>query len=362
MGSLRKPASFNTAIHPLSDSGAMLRCDVLVIGAGCAGTQAAHAAAAGGARVLLVDRLDTTALDQRSLRSPTTAIPLPRRGRPVQGLTEHTALELLLDQDGAVRGAAGVSGAAETPWRISAAAVVIASSEALLMAAEAGAQLSGMENGRGGLRLRDEGAHGGASTVPGLYAAGAAAWRHLPPGTGLPRGTAAQSLLSGQQAGAGAADVAAALSQPPSPAALHCAGFAGLRGGGHRPANPLATLAALQAVLASLAAVDPSDAEAAEALSRLDALWQFLCQAAPAPQGARCVTRSVASRLAVARWQLRSLRARRASEAAHQASECVISGGVDQAWARAELRPDAEPLPALHLLQTPPARLSAFAL
>ncbi|WP_349743676.1 FAD-dependent oxidoreductase [Roseateles cavernae] len=356
MGSLRRPFS-NTATDPVIDSRASMRCDVLVIGAGCAGTQAARAAAAGGARVLLVDRLDAAELDKNKQQAPAQALAMQGRGRLLRRLAEHTALELLLDREGAVRGAAGVGGTAETPWRIEAAAVIIASSEALLMAAEAGAQLSGMEHG-GGLRAGVE----GASTVDGLYAAGGAAWQPMPAGIGLPQGTVAHALLSGQQAGAGAAAAATRAQQSRATRALCCAGLVGLRGSGHRPANPLAIHAALQAVLGTLAHREPSAAEAAEALSRLDALWQFLCRSAAAPQGALCATRAVAGRLAVARWRLRSVLARRASEAAHQASECVISGGVDEAWARAEMHPELKPRPALHLLQTPAARLSAFAL
>jgi hypothetical protein len=76
----------------------------------------------------------------------------------------------------------------------------------------------------------------------------------------------------------------------------------------------------------------------------------------------------VAGQLAVARWQLRRLLARRASEAERLANECVISGGVDQVWARAEqhhrldAHAEAHPLPAAHLAEQPPVRLNAFAL
>lgn len=266
-------------------------CDVLVIGASTSGMQAASVAAASNARVILLDGAQLSAVAEGL------------NADDFSWLTGHTALELLLDAAGAVRGAAGVHGEAETPWRIEAGAVVLATGGGLLMAAEAGAQLGGLDDGPGGLRLRDKGDYGGASTVDGLHAAGKAAWSPLPPGVGLPRGTQAQALWSGQQAGtAAAAEAQAFMPLPGLP--LRQAGIAGLRGNGHRPSNPVATLAALQAILGSL---DEDNHQAAhQALGRLDALWQFLCLAAPAPQGARCASRAAAARVALVRWQLRS--------------------------------------------------------
>eukprot|EP01137_Pigoraptor_chileana_P034127 Opistho-2@26204 len=296
MGSIRRQAGSATAqpAGQTEQAAPTPRCDVLVIGASGGGMQAASVAAACGARVILLDSARSLAVAERLSADDFSWLP------------GHTALELLRDAAGAVRGAAGVQGEAETPWRIEAAAVVIATAEGLLMAAEAGAQLGGMEEGHGGLRLRGEG-YGGISSVDGLYAAGQAAWSALPPDVGLPRGTQAQALWSGQQAGSAAA--AAAQAYLPLPGELLTqAGIAGLRGSSHRPANPVATLAALQAILAGLGEDDEvaQASRAAQALGRLDALWQFLCHAAPAPQGARCASRAAAGRVAQARWQLRS--------------------------------------------------------
>jgi len=330
MGSIKRP--------PSTPSDA---CDVLVIGAGCAGIQAACAAASQGAHVLVLDGLELDGL-QAPMQDAATWHPwLSDDQSPacqrIGWRPGHTALELLLDASGAVRGAAGVESDDETPWRIAASAVVIASAQALLMAAEAGADLCGMEAGSGGLRICAT-ANGGASSVEGLYAAGPAAWSVLAAGAGLPRGTQAHALLSGQQAGAAAADEST-MRQRPLAAALEPAGWAGLRGKGHRPANPMATVAAVQAVRRSLGTSSrPDDATASEALERLDALWLFICNAAPAARGALCATRAAACQVALARWQLRSLLTRRASEAAHLARECVVARGVDQVRTSTELK------------------------
>ncbi|MDY0746755.1 hypothetical protein SNE35_19745 [Paucibacter sp. R3-3] len=315
-------------------------CDVLVIGAGCAGIQAACAAASESAHVLVLDGLELDGLQapmqDAAAWNPWLSDAQSPGCRLIGWRPGHTALELLLDASGAVRGAAGVAGEDETPWRIAASTVVIASAQTLLMAAEAGADLCGMEAGHGGLRICGY-ANGGASSVEGLYAASPAAWSVLASGAGLPRGTQAHALLSGQQAGAAAAHESA-MRQRPFAAALEPAGCAGLRGSGHRPANPMATLAAVQAVRRSLGTASPDDARASEALERLDALWLFICNAAPAARGALCATRAAACQVALARWQLRSLLARRASEAEHLARECVVARGVDQVCTSTELR------------------------
>lgn len=206
--------------------------DVLVIGGGPAGTWAAVAAAARGARVVLADKgfcgtsgatapsgtgvwwvapelqarsaakaqreapgghlanhlwmdrvLDTTwtLLQQladwgypfprdddgherrNSLQGPEYMRLMRKRVKAAGGriLDHHPALELLVDAEGRVRGAAGIAEPAGTPWAVRGGAVVIATggcaflSRALgtdvltgdghLMAAEAGARLSGME-------------------------------------------------------------------------------------------------------------------------------------------------------------------------------------------------------------------------
>jgi len=329
MGSIKRPAP---ALHD-TDPGPTSACDVLVIGAGWAGIQAASAAAERGARVLLVDTLAQAELQARMPDAAALCPWLSSDGAFVPGQLGlrpgHTALELMIDaSSGRVCGAIGVAGKEEAPWRVEAAAVVIASTEALLMAAEAGAELCGMEDGQGGMRICGPGS-GGAGSVEGLYAAGKAAWSPSTHGAGLPRGTQAQALLSGQQAGAAAAQDARMSERRPG-APLRRAGGTGLRGPGHRPANPDATLAALRAILRGLGGPAPDDARTIEALERLDALWLFIGNAAPASRGALCATRAAACQVALARWQLRSLLARRASERAHLARECVVARGVDE--------------------------------
>ncbi len=328
------------ALPPAADAepADLFEVDVLVIGAGRAGVQAALAAAGLGQRVLVVERRATPAL-------PAADKALPSRSRDVLWLNGHSALELLLDRHGTVRGAGGISLAAdaqaqahdERPWRVLAGAVVMATGSGLLMAAEAGAELGGMD-GDGGLRLRDT---CGATTVAGLYAAGRAAWTG---GTGgPPPHTAAGALFTGQQAGAAAAHQARRLGAPGAAAGLqpglHPAGRVGLRGPGSHPINPQATCAAVQAVLAPAAQAASGPAAA---LRRLDALWHFLRSAAPAPSGAMRATRDAAARLAEARWRLRSLIALDSGSAQHRA---IISGGLDEVWAETEAgvwRPDGD--------------------
>jgi succinate dehydrogenase/fumarate reductase flavoprotein subunit len=215
-----------------SGSNLDLEADVLVIGGGPAGTWAAYNAAAGGVRVVLVDKgycgssgatasggtsvwyvanpnqretamasrealggflaerswmervLDRTHANLYQLGNWGYPFPSDQQGQPyyrslqqgaeymrlmrkqvkkagVQILDHSPALELLLDQEGAVAGAKGIRRQAGGRWTVRAGAVIIATggcaflSKALgcnvltgdgyLMAAEAGAQMSGME-------------------------------------------------------------------------------------------------------------------------------------------------------------------------------------------------------------------------
>lgn len=338
------------SLHPLppaadAEPADLFDIDVLVVGAGPAGVQAALAAAGQGQRVLVVDSAGTAAAPADADLAPAARL------RSVVWLARHSALELLLDAQGAVRGAAGIShsgraaDSVERPWRALAGAVVLATGQGLLMAAEAGALLGGMDGGMdrrgddaraagavprpGGLRLRDV---GGATTVPGLFAAGRAAWT----GTGLPTHTTAGALFTGQQAGLSAAAearrVASATLQAGhgAQAALRPAGQVGLRGPGQQPISPQAACAALQAVLAPS---DPTGSAPLAVMRRLDALWQFLRHAAPAPSGALRATREAAARLAEARWRLHSRIARARSPARHHG---IVTGGLDQVWAETE--------------------------
>jgi hypothetical protein len=320
MGRLNAPESPTRR----DDAPERFEVDVLVVGAGHAGMQAAHAAEAEGARVAVVERCSPATA---TLLQPAQAPQTPK----LSWLHGHSALELLLDAGGAVWGAAGVrhlpgdafGPGGERPWQARAGAVVIATGDGLLMAAEAGAALAGMDRG-GGLQLRHA---SGASTVAGLYAAGRAAWHDDNPA--LPPQTRAHALLTGQWAGAAAAGDSLRRSPAPDAGTLRPAGRVGLRGPGTRPIDPQASCAALDAVLCNLSLAAVGDPTAA--LVRLDALWQFMRSAAPAPRGAQRVTREAAQRLAVARWRLHSQLAREADDAA---SAAIVTGGLDMVWAR----------------------------
>lgn len=315
--------------------------DVLVVGAGPAGREAARRAAERGLRVLLAHPGGPL---------PADAVGVPS-GRRLACLAGHTALELLVDEQGAVRGAAGVHQPDRglpglgpvARWQAQAGAVVLACGARAgglgwLMAAEVGATLAEVDSTTPGLLCDAE----GATPVPGLFAAGALAQTPGPrldgaPGVhrvtrltapGLPAGTLAQALLSGQRAGEGAAR--RALQARPAGAgaasgtAVPCpAGVVGLRGPGHHPISPQAARAALQAVRAQ------RDGHAA--LVRLDALWQFLCSAAPAPAAALRATRCAAAELAWARWQAHTTLARALAGGEPGSQLC---GGLDPVWAR----------------------------
>lgn len=102
-----------------------------------------------------------TARDRRAHLRPGAAPPRRAARIGVRILDHSPALELLVDDDGAVRGAAGVRRQQERDWRITAGAVVLATGgcsyrsgslgsdvdtgDGYLMGAEVGARLSGME-------------------------------------------------------------------------------------------------------------------------------------------------------------------------------------------------------------------------
>jgi len=324
--------------------------DVLVIGGGAAGTQAAVAAAALGASVLVVDRAwpeHAAPAWPESVGSPGDEPPqrrsvAQRRGRWLLG---HTALELLLDDDGEVHGARGVWGSDEHPWCAHAGAVLLTTGapaqapDALLLAAEAGAALAlamprhlGISTGLPALQVLDL---AGNTAVNGLQVAGDAASPHSGIDHGLPAATHALAMLSGQRAGVAAADLARHR-RPPSQRLL-VAGRVGLAGAGHHAIDPRATRAALQALLASAAQCDDS-ASLQAASARLDALWRFLSATAAAPAGLQRVTREAVGAVAAARWQLACWRAD-AARAAVGGAGPLVCGGLTSVWARPAVRP-----------------------
>ncbi|WP_263535504.1 hypothetical protein [Paucibacter sp. TC2R-5] len=262
-----------------AEPAAVHELDVLVIGASRLGALAACVAAAQGAQVAVLDR-----------RACCTSVASLPGARSVHWLSQHHALELLVDEQGRVRGASGVSGEAEKPWRVLAGAIVLAAPGTRLMAVEAGVA----------------GIWPDLATAPGLL--------HVL-GSSDPAqvGRAAAELALQEEL---TPSVRAASSTPDDlygPAGLRPTGWAGLRGFGRQPINPFALQAALQMVAQSQArrqleagSAAPDGAAAAAAdLARLDALWQLLSTAAPAPLGALSACRAVAERLALARWQAR---------------------------------------------------------
>jgi len=290
----RAEHGLSVAFHPVAAvaadrearPAAVYEPDVLVIGAGRHGSLAASAAAALGAQVLVLD-LDRAG-QVAGARGGT------RGGvRGVHWLGQHHGLELLLDEQGRVRGAAGVSGLPERPWRALAGAVVLAGSDTWLMGAEA-RQAAGrepMHEQEGGF------ADGEAQPLelPGLFQAQGAG---DPAAAGRAAAVLAlqQTLLPAVPAQGAAVDAAAALRLRPT-------GRAGLRGPGRHAINPFAVQAAVQALTRSEAG--RAGASPGAELARLDALWQLLLAAAPAPQGALSASRAAAECLALARRQAR---------------------------------------------------------
>lgn len=255
--------SARVAAEPLAESAMLYEVDVLVIGASLRGSQAACAAAAAGAQVLVLDKRDAAqlGLPQAQSKRAQAGSPAALAGaRSVHWLARHHGLELLVDEQGRVRGASGVSGPDEKAWVAQAGAVILAGTETYLMAAEAGA--------------RD------GEVLAGLF----------------------QALADLDAAQLGRAAAALALQQGlPNEGEAPCArllatGRAGLCGAGRYPINPFALQQALQTV-ASGAPGAPGE------LERLEALWQLLLTAAPAARGALSPSRSVAERLALARRQ-----------------------------------------------------------
>jgi len=288
---LARPArDGHIAAAALLEGATLYELDVLVIGASLRGSQAACAASLQGAQVLVLDRQDAgpLGLPQAQHRRAQAGSPAALAGaRSVHWLARHHGLELLIDDQGRVCGAAGVSGPGEQAWVAQAGAVILAGAETFLMAAEAGAEE--------GLAL------------PGLWQTQATL-----DAAALGRAAAAFALQRGlAQADSGAGDAPLA--------GLRATGRAGLRGAGRYPINPFALQQALQAVRA-----EPAACAGAGELERLEALWQLLLAAAPAARGALGACRSVAERLALARRQAqrRQQQLRRPAEAAKLPGEC----------------------------------------
>ncbi len=206
-------------------------------------------------------------------------------------------------------------------------------------------RLEGTVRGTGGLRLAGADC---ATSAPGLYAAGDAATREPICGgfTGGGSHNAAWALSSGFWAGAGAADFAR--SHPHTAARLVLrAGGAGLQGRDNHPVDSAAVVRAVQAE------VFPYERNwfrrgdlLEDSLSRLDALWTRLRQAAPAVASDAVRTREAAAMLATARWMYRSALQRTETRGMHRRQEHaaidpaqrhrLVSGGLDEVWVHRE--------------------------
>jgi len=202
-------------------------------------------------------------------------------------------------------------------------------------------RLEGTVRGTGGLRIVGQDC---ATSVPGLYAAGDAATRELICGafTGGGSHNAAWALSSGFWAGAGAAGFARSNGHRSSRAVLR-AGGAGLQGTGNERTDNEALIQAVQAE------VFPYDRNwfrrgdvLQDSLSRLDALWARLRQAAPADRQQAVRAREAAALLAHSRWMYRSALARKETRGMHRRQEHgapdpsqrhrLLSGGLDEVW------------------------------
>lgn len=206
-------------------------------------------------------------------------------------------------------------------------------------------RLEGTVRGTGGLHLTGRDC---ATSAPGLYAAGDAATRELICGafTGGGSHNAAWALSSGFWAGAGAAGFARSHSHSASRLVLR-AGGAGLQGNGTARTDNEALIRAVQAE------VFPYDRNwfrrgdvLEDSLSRLDALWTQLRQAAPADPAQTVRAREAAALLATSRWMYRSALARPETRGMHRRDEHaaadpaqrhrLISGGLDEVWVSQE--------------------------
>ena len=199
-------------------------------------------------------------------------------------------------------------------------------------------RLEGTVRGTGGLRIT-----GGdcATSVPGLYAAGDAATRELICGafTGGGSHNAAWALSSGFWAGAGAAGFARSNGHSAARAVLR-AGGVGLQGTGSEHTDSEALIRAVQAeVFPYERNWFRSGGVLEDSLSRLDALWLRLRQAAPADRQQAVRTREAAALLAHSRWMYRSALARNETRGMHRRQEHaapdptqrhrLISNGLD---------------------------------
>lgn len=281
----------------LPATGLSAEVDLLVIGAGAAGTQAALAATSAGASVMVVDTLAAGLADGAG----------PRSAARLRWQGGQAATRLLHDAQGRVCGATGVSVPDERSWQVLATVVVLATGRdagGLLLAAQAGLRLLARADGGPAVDVLSADGH---TTVPGLLVTGEAA---VPsPTSGLPLDSVAGAMLRGRRCGLAAAVLAEQHAPagpqpalPPAPASA--AGAAdGVPAHSARSADPLAARAALAAVVASLPA-QGSPTVLRSGLSRLDALWALLDDAAPPPRGRQRFTHETRAALAMARWQL----------------------------------------------------------
>ncbi|MDB5928479.1 MAG: FAD-binding protein [Polaromonas sp.] len=200
-------------------------------------------------------------------------------------------------------------------------------------------RLEGTVRGTGGLRLRSPDC---ATSVAGLYAAGDAATRELICGafTGGGSHNAAWALSSGFWAGTGAAGFAKSNPHTASRQVLR-AGGVGLQGSGAVRSDSEALIRAVQAE------VFPYERNwfrrgdlLADSLSRLDALWIQLRQAAPADAAQAVRAREAAALLATSRWMYRSALARPETRGMHRRGDHagtdpaqrhrLVSAGLDE--------------------------------
>jgi succinate dehydrogenase/fumarate reductase flavoprotein subunit len=206
-------------------------------------------------------------------------------------------------------------------------------------------RLEGTVRGTGGLRLAGSDC---ATGVAGLYAAGDAATREPICGgfTGGGSHNAAWALSSGFWAGAGAAGFARAHQHSPRRLALR-AGRAGLQGGGTQHTDSEALVRAVQAEVFPYHRNWFRRGDLLEdSLTRLDALWERLRQAAPADRTQALRTREAAAMLATSRWMYRSALQRTETRGMHRRQEHaaldpqqrhrLISGGLDEVWVTRE--------------------------
>jgi len=218
----------------LPATGLAAEVDVLVIGAGAAGTQAALAATSAGASVMVVDTLAAGLADGAG----------PRSAARLRWQGGQAATRLLHDAQGRVCGATGVSVPDERSWQVLATVVVLATGRdpgGLLLAAQAGGRLLARADGGPAVDVLSADGH---TTVPGLLVTGEAA---VPsPASGLPLDSVAGAMLRGRRCGLAAAVLAEQAAQ--------------LAPAGPQPAPPLAPSPAPSSATSSATSSAPSSA------------------------------------------------------------------------------------------------------